>query len=147
MTIITNEDANKIHHDIAVLGLRKDYKQRKWCQTIYDGVPYTGEPFTSEKASNNGHFVYKARFHIGDAKLMISGTSRCFDIDIVTDDKYRKSILFNDHMMPQIIKGIISGEYPVLDKENNIVEITFILNKTGRYIYAEPVFNYKELII
>lgn len=137
------DDAGLITSFIQVLGIRVDQKDRKWVPTIYNGVPYTGDSDSSDKSSKAGHFVYRCT--LANPKACRNGTSVGVAYNVIGSHQKQGEIVFSFDGNIQLLEMMMNGE--IIQGAGTIV-VSFILEKTGKYVYAIPVdstYQYTKL--
>lgn len=130
--ILLHNSADKIHPTIKVVGLRTDYKLRKWKPTAFNGVPNTGGTSSDKCSGHGGHFVYRAKFQA--AYPVYSGTSVSMKMNLVEIPGF--SIQFSMGAMATLLEAIARG-HVVPNTQHQFLEIDFTLEKSGQYVYAE----------
>ena len=134
--ILLHNSTDLIHPLIQVVGLRSDYKLRKWKPIAFKGVPETGESDPNKCSGHGGHFVYRAKFRV--AYPVYCGTSVSMQMNLFEIPGF--SIQFSMGAIASLLETMACG-YIVPDIQNKFIEIDFVLEKTGKYVYAELADN------
>lgn len=146
-------ETDKISPVIEVLGVRKDAKQRKWSLSVHNGVPQTGEYNTygritdrSIPGTKNAHFVYRAPLRIKDIDCHWNNSAYYIGTEVLIDGRYH-GIKMGTNSFNKLVCGIATGKIKLIDATDMVVEVTFILEKYGRYVMAEIVDDVNEWLI
>lgn len=129
---LMHDSVDKIHPAITVVGLRTDYKLRKWKPTAFKGIPNTGGTSSDNCSGHGGHFVYRAKFRVAYPEY--TGTSVSMKMNLF--EIPGSSINFSMGATATLLEAIARGHI-VPDTQHQFLEIEFTLEKSGQYVYAE----------
>lgn len=149
---IKSTDAGLIK-GVEVLGLRPDYKKKKWypkidsgSRELHTGYYYTTYNKPTAAAGWGGHFVY--RTHVKVSGIGRGQSAFYMDLENVRSMlRYPGTLSLGATGILTFAKFAATNKLKVVDEQEGIVELDFIIEKTGSNVYVEPIdINNYEMI-
>lgn len=139
---LTAADVQEVHGAIEIIGLRADYKKRKWCPEIADGIPQCGYYSNSYQGQEGGHFIYRARVtldHTARGQSAYYMVAKLTGIAPTVDRWGRQvhpTLFIGATGVETLMRNMIDNKVQI--HGNGSFDFVFTLEKKGANVYAEP---------